>query len=526
MKRRLLLAIMLGLSPILGSTTYASSQDLIVLEGEEFDEFLLTGKVQNKNLNFQDQSIRENSLIWVHAPSLLLKQSDIKIVDAFQPVWMKQGMLFIINYAREHKLTKTPNGTNKVTLSKANGVMNLPDRTLVNAFGNTMRSNGTIDYPKFPVVFRTQESENLSLLHLTYTFNSTSPELIALKDEKFKFVTEEWIKIPQRIPRYFDKLLKIMNDNKWTFNNDIRAFTLDKEELFSTTQRLYEARGDFDPKMFLADVLKIDTDLTHSFRMAPKNISEMQNVNNTSRIIDTLKLNNDKKTKKDMKMRHCMAKALILNVFAHPEQKSFDQVTSILLKDMIFLWKNYGQMARFLDHIKEHKHIYYEGDKIPQIPAKSYFKLKQNVTDIDFYNTLYSAILYDVIENKNNLSQTVAYDIRNIEVKLDQTSTQNCNNILIDIQLNPKIQEQVMKNMITTDGIYCATRTDLIRLVIRETNGFFDLITAYPVQQNEFITFNGDDMRKEVYETYEETFFPECLRERNSKRLELIPAKG
>ena len=56
--------------------------------------------------------------------------------------------------------------------------------------------------------------------------------------------------------------------------------------------------------------------------------------------------------------------------------------------------------------------------------------------------------------------------------------------ILIDI-LSSKTGNKILNGMYQCNEFGDCQKTDLFRFVLRETSGYFDLITAYPIYSNE-----------------------------------------
>lgn len=526
------LAMIMSLPVTLCDTTFASSKEVVptILTMDQFTELVVTGRAtkpfffeKNNGIFTARASVLNidsgNHLFWIRTDALAMDdQAGFNKIKAFQPAHIIDGTLLVVDYARE----QSPE-TNK--LKVVNGVADLIEVALIHPFYGSLTAKNTVNYPKFPVVFRTSEDEDLSLIHVTYVFNSVSAELIAegqkqkLKTGDFKLITKDLMKIPDRMPQNFCKLIQVVNSEpRWKFDNDTRAFTLDKEKLFYTIKRLHEARGDFSYQVFFEEILKIDKELTDIYNNATLNSVKNANKQRTTKIKEALS------QKKDIKLRNNMAKALLLDVFCYVDGPLFDIATNIKLitQDVhAILYTKYGQMARLIQHMEQH--IKSENEKIPLIPEKSLFVLKSDVQIEEFYNALCNSIIGDAIPSGCAKHANRTYKIDDVQV-INWSGDEDKSTIKVTITPTGENMNKLMTKMLSTDGMGNIRSTSQVVCVLHEDGGSFDLKTiypTYPMKTRKNISPTKED-KEEIYKIYDETFLPSRLQEKNRKGLNII----
>lgn len=521
---KIILAFVMAISlPVtLCSTAFASSKDSdpIILTTDQFSELVLTGNVIKPVLSSTKNASRtaydialsinsKNQLFWISTDSLIVDENEsLHPIKALQPAHIIDGILLIVDYARE----LSPN-THKLRVT--NGVDNLIEMVWIRQFYVTGDTVTIFKYPRFPIVFRTSEAEDLSLLHLTYVFNSASAELIAqgqarkLNAESFKFLTNELMQVPDRIPQDFCELIKVINkEPKWKLDNDPRAFTLDKEKLFYTVKRLYEAHGDFNYQSFFKEILKIDKKLTEVYNSATTNSVKKVNKQRAAKIKQILS------QKQNIEQRYNMAKALLLDVFYYVEEPLFDTSTNIKLtiRDVsAVLYTKYGQMARLVEHMQPH--VKSENEKIPLVPGKSLFVLRSDVKIEELYKALCNSIIDDVFIIGGSKQPNKAYEVDDVTVT-DWTGHEDKSTITITITPTGENIKKLMKKMLSTDGMGNIDSTSQIICVLHEEGGSFDLKTIYPTKGKKGISNIHED-KEAIYKLYDTTFLPDRLQLKN-----------
>lgn len=137
---------------------------------------------------------------------------------------------------------------------------------------------------------------------------------------------------------------------------------------------------------------------------------------------------------------------------------------------------NYGQAARWIHHLtpnNEFTHIFTEKEYTSKknFPfKKSFWVLKNNATYMDFYNILLSRL---------KLGQA-AFNVNKVEIN----EKYGYQNIVIDIESDKDQLKWVISEMKALDEKRNVINANGIRFVIRKSEGFFNLITAYPVFLN------------------------------------------
>lgn len=180
-----------------------------------------------------------------------------------------------------------------------------------------------------------------------------------------------------------------------------------------------------------------------------------------------------------------MANALILDSFTHIDTAQDEIITRIknLVMNTNFLCKSYLNEAKLIKHATEHKHIYHQGDVIPIVPEKSYFVLKQGISEEKFYDSIYDAIM----------TPETSYKINDVRIPKSMKE-----GIEIDVELNEAMYSRILSNTVTTNGIDRAESTKVIKLVFRENDGIFELISVYPAKAKN-TTLKGEETNQLTY---------------------------
>ena len=361
----------------------------------------------------------------------------------YQPVETKNGMLFF----EEHALNSER--------EPIEGRYNLNAGVVMGLFEG---------FPQYPIVSGIKTDGHFSLKNLSEVLEGDILECVALKkgqekesgvnlliDNMIRYRTESHTTAAQRLPDGLRKLAQLNmlgNTKSW----EVRAqFNQEKEELYLSLSILNRLRGDYNEEQFLEKIYDIDKKLNEAFNSGVNNGEAIQNS-------DRLKEIETRLTHKLPTVRHAIAKALLANVFSHPDK--YPKSSNKNQEDFICI--NYGEMARFVHHIKERRHVYGEGNTIPVYTDKSYWVLKEGFTAANLYKALYDVNCLNALKIN--------------QVYIEGTMQ---NGIVIDLE-DPTLLDRV-KNMVHAcwDG---ATRAaNLIRIVIKENNGFFKLATAHPI---------------------------------------------
>ena len=472
------------ISPLITCALTHASSDPIQIDKDQFSEFLRTGTESKTKLD-----IEKDNLFWISERAWNLKDNKLQNIQSYQPARTQGGMLFIIDYTR----TVNPK-TNKIETTK--GVSNIVNKTITNFFDTALNKNEIMDYPKFPIVYRINEAEKLGLNHLTITFCDIVPDIIEYgsvldiltNTAKMRKAIKSLIEIPIHVIDDYAKLIKTIKADE--VDQNPRNFKQDKERLFTTMFKLHKALGQELNREFLNEVFKIDSQLTDIFRQIYDNSKE----SNAIKFILS--------QAKNIKARNIMAKALIMDVLNHIDENPVSTVEKMANLKTVYVCKNYGQMARFINHTSdnEHKHLYRADENIPLVADKSYFVLAKNETYESFYDKLYDAIL----------KADVTYDIHDVKVTKDDNPDKS-DTVVVEIKLNEDILQTLVNNMLYSNNSGYKSATKLIRLVIRETIGTFDLITAYPIQETKATT-PGQETKEEIYAAYNTHFFPQSVK--------------
>ena len=479
--------------PLAACTVSHASSESIVINKAQFADFLRNGIITEKKL-----SIDNNIQFKIDLESFSLKEGNIEWFQVLQPVTIKNGMLFMINYA-----DKIDSVANK--LVSTGGVSNIIGSTMEGFYQQAIIKNEILDYPRFPIIFRSYEAEKLSLMHLIYVFYIVSPEFknfaTALdlssngktnSEKNLKTVLQNWIKVPERIPDDFNKLITSLNAME--LDTSHRNFKYAEERLFTTMNILEKDIGNFRCDEFLKKIFEIDKKLTATFNtIAAKD----EDYKNKLRIIKYVLQQN-----KNIEKRNLLAKALILDIFTRIDDAPVSILEKIQEQDSVFLCKSYGQMARFIAHVtdKEHRHVFRENEAVPFGYHKSYFLLKGNDTYLDFYDKLYDAVIQG----------DEAFAIHDVAIK--QTNQGMNDWITIDIRISEEAQQKILSCMYQCTELGNRRKTDLLRFVIRDNDGFFDMITAYPIYKNEY-TVITHEKQQDMLKLYKDYFFPEHVKQ-------------
>ncbi len=532
MKIKLALVMALSLLVTLCSNVFASSNDSdpIVITDEQFKEFVKSGKFalnpvvkhfKNDRYSgiYYDSELNihhsDNQLFWVDMVAKFLDEEikDLVCVNGFQPFRIIDGMLLTID-----PLRKLDPKTGKLTV--INGNTDLVERILIELLYESQWFN-----LKFPIVFRSSDTEPLSLRHLTYIFCSTSPELIARLKNKadFKSITDKWMLIPSRMPEYYEKFVEMVkNKLPYPFNHDMRNYKQGIEQLFYQMMLLYRHRGDYNDATFLKKVFEIYNKFMKVYNKVTPDAEKNANKERIEKIKGYLK---------DPKTRDKMAKALLLDVFYYIEEPQFDWSSILRLvanNVKTVLYQKYGQMALFLDHASPHFASLDEETKLmlrkQLIFEKSIILLKEGVTMEDFYKLLIRLISDDAIPNKDDEQANSTYKVNDVAVSYMEDEKGNIikdkSFIIIKVTLNKDFTNKLVYGMLATDGMGNIERTDQIVLVLEENHGSFYLKTAYPIRskasEKQDISFKNED-KSAIYKLYNDVFLPPRLQQKNKE---------
>ncbi|MBQ9334963.1 MAG: hypothetical protein IJS10_00255 [Alphaproteobacteria bacterium] len=512
MKRLYLLLVV----AILGMNTVQAAQTTqkkpIIIDRNQFNTLFKSGEIKitpDKILNINDNA----EILVIH------KEKGTKYL---QPISIINGIMFCCNSAINEK---SPNAILRLPLA----ALKEEQETFLRELFKAALSKPQIDqknrlfqklpFPNYFVVYRDAKEQKISLQYMTSLFRSTLQNLnnsnfwIALSSlSSFKPWKENILQIFRTEPTKFpDLLCKVMTicsySKQLQFNYNPRKFKQDMEALFYTMYFLHarylaESPANFDIMAFLKEVSDIRARLMMVYnanKPAEKYKDEFminkKPVKRISLINDFLTcFQRNDKTSQSMKIeiRNSTAKALMMDTLTHVDQSPGEIYSKLLKlnKEDNILVKNYGQMADFITHIQDHKHVYHEGDKIPIIPEKSYFLLPKGKTVVDFYNTLYNAVI----------DADRSYNINNVQLKKSTEYGKDVHLIDIDIEFSADVQQKLATYMASTNGIDKLTQTTLIRFRIAEENGINNLITAYPTLMH-IPTMVGNETRKKVYKS-------------------------
>ena len=395
-----------------------------------------------------------------------------------------------------------------------------------------------LPFPNYPVVNRDSIEEQISLQYITSLFRATiqnlnnsenwlmlihSPTFKNLKDD----ILGEFAKSPTKFPEILCTVMKICKSSEqFKFNYDPRKFKQDMESLFYMMYFLHANYLNTDPTKFnIEPFLKDVSDIRERLRLRftenipvgkykdeiiinNKPINRMLLINN---LLNCLESNDSVSQDKKVEIRNSTAKALMMDTLTHVDQSPgqiYSQILNMKKEDKLLV-KNYGQMANFINHIQEHKHVYKEGDKIPTIPEKSYFILPKGKTIVDFYDTLYSAII----------DAEDSYDINNVQIHKSNQFGKAIDLIDVDIEFSVDVQKRLSTYMACTNGIDKLMRTSIIRFKIAGDNGIYNLISAYPTQKK-YATVKGSETQETIYKSLSMLFLDRETNERAQKKQE------
>lgn len=228
------------------------------------------------------------------------------------------------------------------------------------------------------------------------------------------------------------------------------------KELFTIYKSINDITHSFDERKFLKNVYNLGSVLDREFFNPKRETSILQP---ESRIYMGL-LNKSKL------VRNTFAESLMIAVFSHPD-KSFKVFMATQGETELALMDSYGQMARFINHIDDSLHIFNSDNDIPSVENdKSYWVLKPKKNILDLYKYLRNGIMFG----------GQSYDIKNVEI----TNRYGLQNIIVDIGM-PKYMNDIIFSAKAFDASHNLVDADGIRFIVRESNGYFAIVTAYPI---------------------------------------------
>ena len=374
----------------------------------------------------------------------------------YQPVEIRNGMAFTTNYA------VTKDG------QKTGFIGNLFQKPLLISALSYVAIGTTAPFPAYPILVRANETEQLSLLHLTYLFESTVPavkvsfcatfqeELERLESDALQSYFKQYLDAFGNFPKQYQQMRDMGLLGDTTSEPARRQFNKDKEELFSAYRSLCALiRLPLD-EGFFTKIFETGRELDKTF-FGGSIPATRGGLSTDSTIYKWLVSTHDI-------FRHVMARALLLSIVVHPDD-FIDFCTSDLTprakSHLTYLTPSYGQIARFLNHITI-PHVYKPGDLITI--NKSYWFLADGNTAIDLYKVLF----INLVPSFN------AYKINNVEISTDLLQS-----IVVDIEMNNL--PDVVQEMKALDGSGGVVDTKGIRFVIRESGGYYVLVTAHPI---------------------------------------------
>lgn len=453
----------------------ASAIDNTLIASQELlTEFLRTGTTKSKVLDISQDK------------KFFIEESRLKPQEKYyQPFEIKNGCLLQIEYMvnRHGEKQKFVSTLIQNTLNQA---------PLLQCFGIKY------EFPNFPILFRASETESLSFIHLTYMWETVSIMAVSIflntLEEDFSenapYLLKTYINAAKSIPVFFQKCYDCGILQHTTDRLEISKFVCEKEEFFNNLRFLKKNITDkIDENEFLKTIYDLDCKLNRAFfkdifrTLSPKDIVYKGLTSSNELVRDTY------------------AKTLLLHVFMHPDRLGHPE---LLKQKILCLMPNYGQAARWIYHLtpdNEFTHIFtekeYTSKKNSQF-KKSFWVLKNNATYMDFYNILLSRL---------KLGQA-AFNVNKVEIN----EKYGYQNIVIDIESDKDQLKWVISEMKALDEKRNVINANGIRFVIRKSEGFFNLITAYPVFLNS-ITPKLKPTGKLLYrlkDFVDLSIFPEC----------------
>ncbi len=507
MKTKFLLPTLITLCSTMNVESMQKTEKPIHLSADQFKQLLLTGETNTLNTK-EKLNINQNKNILIISEGWTKEnENDTKYKESkyIQPMKLIDKTLLCYK--------------NVIGSTKINGVLDLPIRLLKeqqSSFFDEVYTQcyllkqpltKSLPYPSYPVVFREASDTKLSLQYLTALFRMTAKNINNAKYETTKdtpkMFNDAWngfifnfVKEADKFPKYLETIMKACaekkiqdaNNNPIDFDNDPRKFKQDMEQLFYSMMWVAVRPGILDFETYLNKIYELNKQLTDKFNKYRKQ-------NNTSydkKRLETIKgaltcLETANKDNFDVKLktRNFMAKALILDSFTHIDTAQDERITGIANLDTNtnFLCKSYLNEAKFIKHAMEHKHIYHQGDVLPIVPEKSYFVLKDGITEAKFYDSVYDAVI----------TSERSYKINNVRIPNSMKE-----GIEIDVELSEDVYNSILSNTVSTNGIDRAKSTRIIKLVFRENEGIFELISVYP-DMPKVATLNGQETSDEIY---------------------------
>ncbi len=413
------------------------SQDLLT-------ELLSTGKTRSKILD-----LSQNKKFFVEAPGIRPTEK------YYQPFEIKEGCLLSTEYMANERG------------EKQNFVSTLIQATLRKIAFEQIIASKVLTFPKFPIIFRTLEKENLSFVHLIYVWEVLTNELgnsvkYAFESDYKKFASyifQNYTKAIFDIPDFFQKCYDSGIFQAITNSSESLDFIYEKEEFFSIIRFFIEMqREKINEDEFLNLIYALDYQLNETFfSKCPKELLP------EDKIYKGL-------THSCEVVRDTYAKALLLYVFMYPNKLEH---LELIRNQILCLTQKYGQAARWLHHLtpdNEFTHIFTAEEYAATNHTsfrKSFWVLKQGFTYVDFYKTLLLRLKFG----------QAAFNVNHVEIN----QKDGYQNIVIDIESKKEQLNRVVSEMKTLDKSRNMIDANGIRFVIRKPKGYFDLITAYPV---------------------------------------------
>ena len=533
MKMKFLLPACLALCASLNAQ---DNDQPVQLSSEQFRDFLLNGKTntfdgKTKTINTQQElNINQNKNVWVLSESYMPNdKGETQCLKSIQKMKIINGMLLCYEDA--------------IMKGAQNTVLDLPFRMLKEEH-NTFFEHVFIEtlfiytllgeqplskigeqplskklpYPNYPVIYRESSDKKLSFQYLTSLLRSTAKNinnsLYKANNQTLKLFNDEWngfikelMKETGNFPETLKKVMRICSEKNIEFDADPRKFKQDKEQLFYAMAWLYRTIIDSNFSEYLKTVPKLDEDLTKTFnanRSEKITNAEEKRLRYIHKCLTCTNNATEENWEVKLKTRNFTAKALILSVLTHMdtaqasailEGRNFDENTK-------FLCKSYGTMAKFIKHLIEHKHVHWEGEDIPIVPEKSYIVLKKGVSLEQFYDDIYYTLVHE----------SDKYKINNVNIRKSMSE-----GIEIDIELTEDQKKKVITNMVSSNGIDRAEATNILRLVIKEHDGVFELSSIYPIKTDKK-TEIGTETAEDIHTMMGMYFMPDDIRARVKSR--------
>jgi len=509
MKMKFLLPACLALYASLDVQATQDNDKPVQLNSEQFRKFLLTGKTKAISTQ-QELNINQNKSVCVLSEGYIPNdKGEIQRLRLIQKMNVINGILLCYEDAIE------------------NTMLDLPFRMLkeeqdtffchvfIETFLKKQPSTKKLPYPNYPVVYREASDKKLSLQYLTSLFRSTAKNInnspYEATNETSKVFNDSWngfikefMEGAGKFPEYLEKVMKICSKEKHIeFDTDKRKFRQDMEQLFYTMAWLSWTRSDFKFSEYLQKVTGLEEKLTKTFDVnRSKEIAngEKERLGTIHKCLTCTNNATSENQKVKLKTRNFTAKALILNVLTHMDTAQASAILDgyTLNENTKFLCKNYGTMAKFIKHMIDHRHVYWEGQDIPFVAEKSYIVLKKGISLEQFFDAVYYALVHE----------SDKYGINDVNIRNSMND-----GIEISIELTEEQKKRVITNMVSSNGIDRADATNILILVIKEHDGVFELSSIYPIKANKE-TEIGTETKEEIYEMMGLYFMPDDIRAR------------